>query len=811
MAKAQPKETVEEKDNFVDELKPGTKLMHGQYTIESFLNAGGFGITYLARDSLDRKVVIKECFPGAFCRRSRAIVQARSRAHQNELKSIVRLFVQEARSLAKLDHPNIVGVHQVFEDNDTAYMALDFVRGRDLLDIIEDPNTSLTPTQTKSILKEVLGAVGFIHDQQILHRDISPDNILINKDYHPVLIDFGAAREEATKQSRVLSALRVVKDGYSPQEFYIAGSDQSPSSDLYALAASFHHLITGDVPPNSQARLAAIASGEKDPYEPILGRFPDYDDNFLGAMDKALAVLPKDRVQSAQEWLNMMEGIGGNVTALNVSSAALAEDGVTGAKTAAGGKSNMPLLLGSAAAIALLVGVGVVTMSGGDEPVAEAPAPVTETVAEAPAVVETPAASEAPVVAAETPAVEAPAVEETVVAEPAATEPETAEVVTTAPETNLVEEPVLAEDGPETAAGEDTVADPAPVAGTDPVEEAVATAVAEEPVVIANEATPAITEDPALTETTTDTTAVVAAPVAVDTPTPVVRPEVRPDAVALAAVPAPVPLPEPVATPELASEAPVGDTLPQLAATAPAQDTQAGAVALPDAPEQIAAIGDGPAVDILAVTPGNEIVEEPVVAETAPAVVGNADVSTSWTVRLPFTPAGEDSNVIAQAAAISPVWVQPGIVITAVNGTPVATINEIPEVLRASTPESALAPTLPVLFGTADPSTGTIASQPWVLPVVQSLSLADGTSFDTSYAGSGWRTVVTAVSSDESGGLQEGDIVSSYIATSEAIDDRTTLFDIFNREIGNGVEQFTFAVQRDGSLWIASYTYGGAE
>ena len=221
MAKAQVQENADEKDSFVDELKPGTKLMHGQYTIENFLNAGGFGITYLAKDSLDRKIVIKECFPGAFCRRSRYVVQARSRAHQNELKSIVRLFVQEARSLAKLDHPNIVGVHQVFEDNDTAYMALDFVEGRDLLDTIEDPNHTLTPPQIKKILKEVLGAVGFIHDQVILHRDISPDNILINQDLHPVLIDFGAAREEATKQSRVLSALRVVKDGYSPQEFYM--------------------------------------------------------------------------------------------------------------------------------------------------------------------------------------------------------------------------------------------------------------------------------------------------------------------------------------------------------------------------------------------------------------------------------------------------------------------------------------------------------------------------------------------------------------------------------------------------------------
>lgn len=799
MANAQPKENVEERENFVDELKPGTKLMHGQYTIESFLNAGGFGITYLARDSLDRRVVIKECFPGAFCRRSRAVVQARSRAHQAELKSIVRLFVQEARSLAKLDHPNIVGVHQVFEDNDTAYMALDFVRGRDLLDIIEDANTTLSPSQIKNILKEVLGAVGFIHDQQILHRDISPDNILINKDFHPVLIDFGAAREEATKQSRVLSALRVVKDGYSPQEFYIAGSDQSPSSDLYALAASFHHLITGDVPPNSQARLAAIASGEKDPYEPIVGRFKDYDDNFLAALDKALAVLPKDRVQSAQEWLNMMEGIGGNVTALNVSNYGLAADAGTAAAAGKAQKSNMPLLLGSAAAVALLVGVGVMTMSGGEDPVSS-PAP-TETVAavEAPAV-----EAEATTVTAETPALVLPAP-----AQPA--EEAVAETEAPAP---AVEETTTAE---ASVAGEDItsalVLPQTPAA--QPAEEAVAeTPAAEEAETTTDgtastvevEESPALTEDPALVETATDTTnTVVAAPVPADTATPVVRPVTRSESVALEAAPAPIPLPEPAATPELAVDAPSADGLPQLAATTPTVDAQTATVALPDAPEGVAAIGNGPAVDILAVTPGNEIVQEPVAEATVEAI------STSWTVRLPFTPAGESSNVIAEAAAVSPVWVQPGIVITAVNGTPVATINEIPDVLRASTPDSAVAPTMPVLFGTANPSTGTRTTEPWVLPVVQSVTLADGTAFETSYAGSNWRTIVTSLPSVEAGGLQEGDIVSSYISTSESINDRTTLYDIFNRELTNGVEQFTFAVQRDGSLWIASYTYSGAE
>ncbi|MEO0866475.1 MAG: serine/threonine-protein kinase, partial [Pseudomonadota bacterium] len=308
MGNAQLREDPQDEQVFADELAAGSTLMHGQYTIESFLNAGGFGITYSARDSLDRRVVIKECFPGAFCRRSTALVTARSRAHQSELASIVRLFVQEARSLAKLDHPNIVGVHQVFEENNTAYMALDFVDGRDLLDVIESGRNPLTPDDVEAVLRKLLDAIRFVHDQGILHRDISPDNILLDQNNQPVLIDFGAAREQATKQSRVLSALRVVKDGYSPQEFYVAGSDQGPYSDLFALGASFYHLITGETPPNSQARLAAVATGSPDPYRPLAGRLPTYRKTFLEALDQSLAILPKDRIASASAWIDVLDG-----------------------------------------------------------------------------------------------------------------------------------------------------------------------------------------------------------------------------------------------------------------------------------------------------------------------------------------------------------------------------------------------------------------------------------------------------------------------------------------------------------------------
>ncbi|MCX7644804.1 MAG: serine/threonine protein kinase, partial [Rhodobacteraceae bacterium] len=293
-------------ERFADELAPGTTLFHGQYTIIDFLNAGGFGITYLARDSLDRMVVIKECFPGTLCRRSNQIVRARSRAHQSDFRSVVRLFVQEARNLSKLVHPNIVGVHQVFEDNDTAYMVIDYVRGRDLLDLLEDKAHVFAPERVVRYLGRMLEAVRFVHDTGMLHRDISPDNILIDEKDEPILIDFGAAREQATRQSRALSALRVVKDGYSPQEFYIAGSVQNESSDLYALAATFYHVISGSPPPDSQKRLSAIAEGGADPYVPLAGRIPGYPPGFLEALDKAASVLPKDRIPTAEAWMRMI-------------------------------------------------------------------------------------------------------------------------------------------------------------------------------------------------------------------------------------------------------------------------------------------------------------------------------------------------------------------------------------------------------------------------------------------------------------------------------------------------------------------------
>ncbi|EEX11569.1 serine/threonine protein kinase [Ruegeria lacuscaerulensis ITI-1157] len=291
-------------------LQPGAKLLRGQYEILRFLSNGGFGITYLARDSLDRDVVIKECYPGALCRRNGDLVEPNDPAFKDDLRAIIDLFIQEARNHARLVHPNIVDVHQVFEDNDTAYIAMDLIRGCDLLDYIEDPKTETGPDFIVQVTEKMLSAVSFIHQSGMLHRDISPDNILIDEHGEPILIDFGAAREQAANKTAALLTLRVIKDGYSPHEFYVRGSDQGPSSDLYVLAATLYHAISGERPIDGQTRLNAFNNGQPDPYTSLTGRFQGYPDGFLEAIDKAMELHAADRLQSALDWLRMFRGPG---------------------------------------------------------------------------------------------------------------------------------------------------------------------------------------------------------------------------------------------------------------------------------------------------------------------------------------------------------------------------------------------------------------------------------------------------------------------------------------------------------------------
>ncbi|MBF9033852.1 protein kinase [Rhodobacterales bacterium HKCCE2091] len=286
------------------ELPIGTVLNGGQYKIARVIASGGFGITYLANDNLGRDVALKECFPAGLAMRSSGrSVSAASSSTADSFETARNLFLREARLLAGLMHPNVVHVQTLFEENGTAYMAMDFIHGHDLHEYISTYPDRLTPPRVMELARTLLNGLDYIHGEDLLHRDIKPSNIRIDRFGTPILIDFGAARQQTQQASRLAGSFRVVSDGYSPNEFYIMGAPQGPGSDLYSLAATLYHVISGSAPPPSDMRANRLATGEPDPLEPLSGRFPEQDPRLLAQIDKSMNMSLKDRPKSAAEWL----------------------------------------------------------------------------------------------------------------------------------------------------------------------------------------------------------------------------------------------------------------------------------------------------------------------------------------------------------------------------------------------------------------------------------------------------------------------------------------------------------------------------
>lgn len=285
-----------------DELPCGARLLQGQYQIEQALIAGGFGITYLARDSLDRRVVVKECFPGEICERVAGQVRPRGPAQLRTYKAVLRSFLREAHLLARSQHPNIVPVHQVFRENGTAYIAMDFIDGLDLLTLRETAPARITPQMIDSCLRQSLAALDFLHGQGILHRDISPDNLIWTSEDRLMLIDFGAACPILPDDARSADEPMAVKDGYSPHELYDRSNAARAASDLYALAATMVFLRRGEPPVTGPERLSAVTHGAADPMEALLAEAAA-ESPLWHTMARALSILPKDRFATAQDWL----------------------------------------------------------------------------------------------------------------------------------------------------------------------------------------------------------------------------------------------------------------------------------------------------------------------------------------------------------------------------------------------------------------------------------------------------------------------------------------------------------------------------
>ncbi len=283
-------------------LPVGTRI--GSFEITGLIGEGGFGIVYLAHDALlQRQVALKEYMPSSLASRATEShdVSVKSERHVDTFNAGLKSFVNEARLLARFDHPSLVKVHQFFEANHTAYMAMPYYEGPTLKRALAQMGHPPDETQLREWLRPLLDALAVMHAEQCYHRDIAPDNILLTAS-GPLLLDFGAARRVIGDMTHALTV--VLKPGYAPIEQYgeAASMAQGPWTDLYATASVVHYAITGRPPMTSVERVM----GDQMPSlsSQAQGR---YSESFLAAIDATLALRPKDRPQDVVAFRELLD------------------------------------------------------------------------------------------------------------------------------------------------------------------------------------------------------------------------------------------------------------------------------------------------------------------------------------------------------------------------------------------------------------------------------------------------------------------------------------------------------------------------
>jgi hypothetical protein len=277
---------------------PVDTVVDGSYRIRRIVGAGGFGITYEAEDlSLGTRVALKEYYPADFGDRDTTLsVHPKSHRHRKAFEWGRDNFLNEARMLARFEHPSIVRVTRIFLTNATAYMVMRFEEGQSFAGWLKALDRPPTQGELDALIKPLLDAVEIMHSKDFLHRDIAPDNIIVRADGTPVLLDFGAARRAVAEISRRMTG--IVKAGYSPHEQYSSDSRlQGPWSDIYALGATLYLAVTGRPPEEATLRVdqdhmpSALQAASRDRYR----------QSFLAAIDACLKVRYAERPQSVAE------------------------------------------------------------------------------------------------------------------------------------------------------------------------------------------------------------------------------------------------------------------------------------------------------------------------------------------------------------------------------------------------------------------------------------------------------------------------------------------------------------------------------
>lgn len=226
---------------------PAGLVLHNKYIIGKVLGSGGFGITYLAFDMhMAVRCAIKEYYPKEWAvRRMDGVTTTPiNEKTQGWYEHGMETFLNEGNILSSLQaEPNIVNVYYVFKENGTAYLVMEYVEGKDLACILQEQNRPMELTEARQIIRCVAASLNTLHRKGYLHRDVSPDNIMICRDGKVKLIDFGATRHYAKEETNTMSV--VVKQGFAPLEQYSASGRQGTWTDVYALAATYCYLLTG--------------------------------------------------------------------------------------------------------------------------------------------------------------------------------------------------------------------------------------------------------------------------------------------------------------------------------------------------------------------------------------------------------------------------------------------------------------------------------------------------------------------------------------------------------------------------------------
>lgn len=238
------------------QLKPHSTLQDGKYEIIRVLGQGGFGITYLAEQKLvDRKVCIKEFFVKEFCDRdeSSSRVSLGSKSNAEMMAQYMTKFIKEARTIARLNHPNIVKIHDVFNENDTAYIVMEYLEGQSLGEVIQKTGP-LSEAKALEYIRKVGSALSYAHSQHVMHLDVKPSNIMLDeKEDRPVLIDFGLSKQYSEGGEQTSSTPVGISQGYAPLEQYQEGGvkEFSPATDVYSFGATLYKLLSGLTPPSA--------------------------------------------------------------------------------------------------------------------------------------------------------------------------------------------------------------------------------------------------------------------------------------------------------------------------------------------------------------------------------------------------------------------------------------------------------------------------------------------------------------------------------------------------------------------------------